>query len=154
MPCLLGLPSIVSRPPCNHPHPPQVILNWRLRSTAGWNMHNVALDFSGGLLSLAQLMLDGAYTQDWSAVTGARLCFSCLQVVQPPGASAGPHVATPPVGRGSLPACPRCKPLRMLAASSPLGVQATPSSLRWALHPCSSTSSSWCRSVGVVVYQW
>lgn len=49
----------------------QVILNWRLRSTAGWNMHNVALDFGGGMLSLVQLLMDGAYTQDWTAVTGA-----------------------------------------------------------------------------------
>ena len=46
-------------------------LNYRLRSTAGWNMHNVALDFGGGLLSLVQLLLDGAVTQNWTAVTGA-----------------------------------------------------------------------------------
>ena len=59
-------------PPLPSPHLParQVILNWRLRSTAGWNMHNVALDFGGGMLSLVQLLMDGAYTQDWTAVTG------------------------------------------------------------------------------------
>ena len=57
-------------PPSPHLPPRQVILNWRLRSTAGWNMHNVALDFGGGMLSLVQLLMDGAYTQDWTAVTG------------------------------------------------------------------------------------
>ncbi|PRW20981.1 Lysosomal Cystine Transporter (LCT) Family [Chlorella sorokiniana] len=55
---------------------PQVILNWRLRSTAGWNMHNVALDFGGGMLSLVQLLMDGAYTQDWTAVTGNPVKFA------------------------------------------------------------------------------
>lgn len=52
--------------------PEQVYLNYRLRSTAGWNMHNVALDFSGGLLSLVQLVIDGAATRDWTAVTGGQ----------------------------------------------------------------------------------
>jgi cystinosin len=47
-----------------------VWLNYRRQSTEGWNMHNVLLDFGGGALSLVQLVMDGAVTRDWSAVTG------------------------------------------------------------------------------------
>jgi cystinosin len=39
-------------------------------------MHNVALDFGGGMLSLVQLLMDGAYTQDWTAVTGNPVKFA------------------------------------------------------------------------------
>ena len=49
---------------------PQVYLNVRRRSTDGWNIDNVVLDFSGGALSLAQLILDAASSDDWSKVTG------------------------------------------------------------------------------------
>lgn len=49
---------------------PQVYLNAARRSTDGWNMDNVVLDFAGGLLSLCQLVLDAVSTDDWSAVTG------------------------------------------------------------------------------------
>ena len=37
---------------------PQVMLNWSRKSTSGWNVDNVLLDFSGGLLSVAQLCID------------------------------------------------------------------------------------------------
>ena len=47
---------------------PQVVLNARLRSTAGWNIDNVVLDFMGGFLSLAQLLLDAACARDWTKV--------------------------------------------------------------------------------------
>ncbi|KAI3430823.1 hypothetical protein D9Q98_009234 [Chlorella vulgaris] len=49
---------------------PQVWLNYKRQSTDGWNVYNVMLDFGGGALSLVQLVLDGAATHDWSAVTG------------------------------------------------------------------------------------
>lgn len=49
---------------------PQVMLNWRRRSTEGWNIWNVVLDLEGGVLSLAQQLLDSGVTKDWSAVTG------------------------------------------------------------------------------------
>ncbi|PSC71717.1 Lysosomal Cystine Transporter (LCT) Family [Micractinium conductrix] len=49
---------------------PQVVLNCRRQSTAGWNFYNVLLDFGGGLLSLVQQLLDGYLTQNWSAITG------------------------------------------------------------------------------------
>lgn len=49
---------------------PQVWLNYRRKSTEGWNISNVLLDFSGGLLSTLQLLLDSWAQSDWSAVTG------------------------------------------------------------------------------------
>ncbi|KAJ2787354.1 hypothetical protein GGI15_000779 [Coemansia interrupta] len=37
---------------------PQVWLNYRRQSTSGWSIHNIILDFAGGTLSFAQLLLD------------------------------------------------------------------------------------------------
>lgn len=49
---------------------PQVVLNYKRKSTIGWNIWNVLLDFEGGTLSLAQLLMDSGVTKDWSPVTG------------------------------------------------------------------------------------
>lgn len=49
---------------------PQARLNCRRRSTEGWSIDNVVLDFLGGALSLGQLLLDAACADDWSAVSG------------------------------------------------------------------------------------
>ena len=49
---------------------PQVLLNARRRSTVGWNIDNVILDFTGGALSLTQQMIDSGCSQDWSAISG------------------------------------------------------------------------------------
>lgn len=49
---------------------PQAVLNWRRKSTLGWTVHNVLLDFTGGLLSVVQLVGDSTSTGDWSGVTG------------------------------------------------------------------------------------
>jgi cystinosin len=49
---------------------PQVILNIRRRSTIGWSIWNVLLDFSGGILSDLQLVLDCADLGDWTGITG------------------------------------------------------------------------------------
>eukprot|EP00929_Paragymnodinium_shiwhaense_P094649 TRINITY_DN5536_c0_g1_i2.p1 TRINITY_DN5536_c0_g1~~TRINITY_DN5536_c0_g1_i2.p1 ORF type:complete len:339 (+),score=43.68 TRINITY_DN5536_c0_g1_i2:57-1073(+) len=49
---------------------PQVWLNARRKSTVGWNIHNVLLDFFGGMLSVAQLVLDAWLAQDWTAISG------------------------------------------------------------------------------------
>jgi hypothetical protein len=38
---------------------PQVYMNYKRKSTEGWSIGNVLLDFTGGLLSIIQLMLDG-----------------------------------------------------------------------------------------------
>ncbi|CAK4082959.1 unnamed protein product [Aphanomyces euteiches] len=49
---------------------PQVILNYERKSTAGWTIWNVLLDFTGGMLSMAQIIMTSAVTNDWSAITG------------------------------------------------------------------------------------
>jgi cystinosin len=47
---------------------PQVIINHRRRSTGGWSIHNVLLDFTGGLLSVVQQCGDAQATGDWGGV--------------------------------------------------------------------------------------
>ena len=37
---------------------PQVYLNWKRKSTVGWSLANVMLDLTGGLLSLAQMIIE------------------------------------------------------------------------------------------------
>jgi|GEM_PF-2312742 len=49
---------------------PQVYLNFKRKSTVGWSLHNVLLDFTGGLLSLAQLLIDASLSSNWSGVVG------------------------------------------------------------------------------------
>ena len=43
-----------------------MVLNARRRSTDGWNIDNVMLDFGGGTLSVTQQMLDCGCSDDWS----------------------------------------------------------------------------------------
>jgi cystinosin len=54
---------------------PQAIMNAHRHTTDGFNMHNVLLDFTGGLLSVGQLLLDCAVTSDWSGITGTLVKF-------------------------------------------------------------------------------
>jgi cystinosin len=50
---------------------PQLWLNWRRKSTIGWSVWQIILDFGGGLLSVGQLLVDCVYIHhDWSGVTG------------------------------------------------------------------------------------
>jgi len=49
---------------------PQAVLNFRRKSTIGWSIHNVLLDFIGGILSVAQELLDAGRANDWSGITG------------------------------------------------------------------------------------
>ncbi|BFZ58272.1 hypothetical protein PYCC9005_005334 [Savitreella phatthalungensis] len=49
---------------------PQLYLNWARKSTRGWSVVNVLLDFSGGVLSVAQIVLDAAVAGDLSAIRG------------------------------------------------------------------------------------
>jgi cystinosin len=49
---------------------PQCYLNFKRKSTVGCNIDNFLLDFVGGSLSVAQLIMDAELTSDWSAVTG------------------------------------------------------------------------------------
>lgn len=47
-----------------------MLLNRQRKSTVGWNIYNVLLDVQGGVLSLAQQIMDAVLTADWSALTG------------------------------------------------------------------------------------
>ena len=62
---------------------PQVVLNARRQSTAGWSVWQILLDFGGGLLSDAQLVLDCWNLRDWSGLTGnlAKLFLGSVSIV-------------------------------------------------------------------------
>lgn len=56
---------------------PQVVLNSQRKSTSGFSIEAILLDFSGGVLSLLQLVIDAGLIQhDWTGVTGdfGKLC--------------------------------------------------------------------------------
>jgi cystinosin len=59
---------------------PQVFINISRRSTEGWSIHNVLLDFTGGLLSVLQSCGDAQATGDWAGMCvegGGRRCPCC-----------------------------------------------------------------------------
>jgi cystinosin len=45
-------------------------VNYKRKSTIGWSIYPILLDFAGGWLSLAQLVIDSALQNDWTGVTG------------------------------------------------------------------------------------
>jgi len=49
---------------------PQAWLNWRRRTTIGWSIKQILLDFMGGTLSILQLLLDSWVLGDWTSVLG------------------------------------------------------------------------------------
>ncbi|GAA5862658.1 hypothetical protein JCM8547_003503 [Rhodosporidiobolus lusitaniae] len=49
---------------------PQAVINYRRKSTEGWSVENILLDATGGVLSLAQLVLDSWIDNDWRGITG------------------------------------------------------------------------------------
>ncbi|CAF9910776.1 hypothetical protein IMSHALPRED_009313 [Imshaugia aleurites] len=49
---------------------PQAWANYRRKSTAGWSIHQILLDIIGGVLSIAQLVIDSSLQRDWSGITG------------------------------------------------------------------------------------
>ncbi|KAG9407231.1 hypothetical protein AC1031_001928 [Aphanomyces cochlioides] len=49
---------------------PQVYLNQARRSTVGFSIYGILVDFLGSVLSIGQLIMDGAVTDDWSAISG------------------------------------------------------------------------------------
>ena len=48
----------------------QVLLNFRRKSTEGWDMRQVFLDVIGGVLSIFQLCLEAAVLADTSLISG------------------------------------------------------------------------------------
>lgn len=59
---------------------PQVVANFRNKSTVGWSIWQILLDFVGGVLSIAQLVIDSSMEGDWSGVTGNPVKFALGQV--------------------------------------------------------------------------
>ncbi|UJR27603.1 hypothetical protein I4U23_008884 [Adineta vaga] len=50
---------------------PQIVLNYRRKSTEGWSIGNILLDFLGGILSLIQMFLLAINYNDWSSIFGS-----------------------------------------------------------------------------------
>ena len=61
---------------------PQALLNRARKSTVGWNVWNVVLDFAGGVLSMIQLLGDCADMGDWNGITGnpAKIALSLVTI--------------------------------------------------------------------------
>lgn len=49
---------------------PQVYVNYRRKSTVGWSISQILLDFAGGILSILQLVIDASLQADWSGISG------------------------------------------------------------------------------------
>jgi len=49
---------------------PQAYMNYRRKSTVGWSIGNILLDFTGGSLSILQMILISYNNDDWSSIFG------------------------------------------------------------------------------------
>ncbi|CEF60845.1 Cystinosin [Strongyloides ratti] len=49
---------------------PQALLNYKRKSTVGWSIGNVLLDFTGGFMDIVQMILQGSNTNDWTGFYG------------------------------------------------------------------------------------
>jgi cystinosin len=54
---------------------PQICLTYRRKTSVGWNIANVLLDISGGLLSVAQELFDAGEKGDWVSIAGNPIKF-------------------------------------------------------------------------------
>ncbi|XP_053672185.1 cystinosin homolog [Anopheles nili] len=54
---------------------PQAVLNYRRKSTVGWSIGNVLLDFTGGSFSMIQMLVNGYNYDDWDSIFGDRAKF-------------------------------------------------------------------------------
>jgi len=70
---------------------PQIYLNYKAKSTVGWSIHNILLDLTGSLFSMAQLFLDAYLVGSWSGLQGlfvkwilglVVVCFDTVFIVQ------------------------------------------------------------------------
>lgn len=57
---------------------PQVILNYQRKSTVGWSIWQILLDLQGGVLSDAQLLLDGRGNMEGN---WAKLCLGSVSIL-------------------------------------------------------------------------
>ncbi|XP_075147877.1 lysosomal cystine transporter cystinosin isoform X2 [Haematobia irritans] len=49
---------------------PQALMNYRRKSTVGWSIGNILLDFTGGTLSMLQMILNAYNYDDWISIFG------------------------------------------------------------------------------------
>ncbi|XP_063705282.1 cystinosin homolog isoform X2 [Culicoides brevitarsis] len=49
---------------------PQAVLNYRRKSTQGWSIGNILLDFTGGILSMMQMIMNAYNFNDWVSIFG------------------------------------------------------------------------------------
>jgi len=49
---------------------PQVLVNYKRKSTQGWSIWQILFDITGGVLSNLQLVIDSSLQADWSGITG------------------------------------------------------------------------------------
>ncbi|XP_037955558.1 cystinosin homolog isoform X2 [Teleopsis dalmanni] len=49
---------------------PQALMNYRRKSTVGWSIGNILLDFTGGTLSMLQMILNAYNYDDWVSIFG------------------------------------------------------------------------------------
>nr|ACO14789.1 Cystinosin homolog [Caligus clemensi] len=49
---------------------PQAYMNYQRKSTLGWSIGNVLLDFTGGILSIGQMLVDAYNFSDWGSLLG------------------------------------------------------------------------------------
>ncbi len=47
-----------------------MIVNYKRKSTVGWSIWQILLDFAGGVKSIVQLLIDSSLQNDWSGVSG------------------------------------------------------------------------------------
>jgi cystinosin len=63
---------------------PQVYLNWSRKTTTGWSLENVLLDFTGGTFSFAQIFIDwiesGATSQFSGGLNIAKFLLSMVSM--------------------------------------------------------------------------
>jgi cystinosin len=50
---------------------PQAWMNYKRKSTEGWSIGNILLDFTGGVLSVLQMFLLSINYNDWSSIFGS-----------------------------------------------------------------------------------
>ncbi|XP_034021707.1 cystinosin-like, partial [Thalassophryne amazonica] len=49
---------------------PQAYMNYKRQSTTGWSIGNVLLDFTGGILSILQMVLESYNNDEWRLIFG------------------------------------------------------------------------------------
>lgn len=59
---------------------PQMWVNYKRKSTLGWSIYPMLMDFAGGWLSLAQLVIDSSLQHDWTGVAGNPVKFGLSNI--------------------------------------------------------------------------